>query len=329
MTVNSILRSMAASARRSEREAIRQHRELERQQKQLAKFEAIQQAAFEVEEYENRIELLQSLHQDCSEHWDWQRIKDSEPPVKPNKTNRFESIAIDKLQQFKPSLSDKLLKKVDKKRAILHEEIELSKKKDEEQYKSDMDKHNNEYKEWEEIRALAERILLGNIEAYREAIEQVKPLSEVSEIGSAIDYSIKEPNFIDVILNVNSEEVIPKEVKTQLKSGKLSVKEMPKSKFNELYQDYVCSCILRVARELFALLPIEKISITAEGEMLNSKTGYLESQPILSVLLIKSNLMKLNFDRIDPSDAMQNFVHNMNFKKAVGFIKVNKVNIEN
>ena len=144
-------------------------------------------------------------------------------------------------------------------------------------------------------------------------------MEEISEIGSDINYFFLDRSTVEVTFNVNSEKVIPNESKSLLKSGKLSIKEMPKGKFYELYQDYVCGCVLRIARELFALLPIEEAVITTMSNLLNTQTGYMEKQSILSVFIPKETLCRLNFQMIDPSDSMNNFKHNMNFKKTRGF----------
>jgi len=100
---------------------------------------------------------------------------------------------------------------------------------------------------------------------------------------------------------------------------------MPKTKYYELYQDYVCGAVLRVARELFALFPIEMIIVTAVAELLNTKTGHLEIQPILSVVIPRETINKLNFELIDPSDSMGNFLHQMKFLKTKGFQPVREI----
>lgn len=61
------LRSLAAAQRRAEREAKRRQRELERQRKQLEKMEELELAAYEVQTFENYVDLLQSVHKECSE----------------------------------------------------------------------------------------------------------------------------------------------------------------------------------------------------------------------------------------------------------------------
>ena len=45
--------------------------------------------------------------------------------------------------------------------------------------------------------------------------------------------------LVEAAIQVHEKDVIPKESKTLLKSGKLSVKPMPKTKYDELYQDCV------------------------------------------------------------------------------------------
>lgn len=61
------VRSLQASARRAERNAHRRQRELEKQQKEYAKMEALEQAAYEVDVYENHIDILLSMHKECAE----------------------------------------------------------------------------------------------------------------------------------------------------------------------------------------------------------------------------------------------------------------------
>ncbi len=126
-------------------------------------------------------------------------------------------------------------------------------------------------------------------------------------------------------LHVNDEAVVPNEVKSLLQRGKISVKKMPKGAFNELYQDYICSCAIRVARETLALLPIRMVIVNAMGNILNNKTGHMEEQPILSVAIPRDTIDGLNLDTIDPSDSMGNFVHNMDFKRSRGFAKVEEI----
>jgi len=300
------LRSIRAAQRRAEREAQRRRRELERQRKQLEKMRELERAAYEVQVYENYIDLLLSVHKEGSDVWDWEAIRSSELP-----TNIHEELAQAKLDGFKPGVFDELLGRAESKRDELVRAVEEAKQADE-----------KEYQEALQARELADRILGGSAEAYLDAIRQTDPFSDISELGSSIEFRVENSSLVEATLHVNSEQVIPSEVKSLLKSGKLSVKQMPQSRFYELYQDYVCGCVLRVARELFALLPIEMVIVNAVGNLLNTQTGYMEEQPILSVAIPRKTLEGLDFEMLDPSDSMSNFVHRMEFRKTKGFSAV-------
>jgi homogentisate 1,2-dioxygenase len=93
----------------------------------------------------------------------------------------------------------------------------------------------------------------------------------------------------------------------------------------EAYQDYICGCVLRVANETFALLPFQTVIVTAVGDVLNTQTGHLEVKPLMSVVIPRSTLERLNMDTIDPSDSMRNFVCRMEFKKTKGFMVVDNI----
>ena len=325
MSWKGTVRSLAAIQRQSERTARQRHNQLVKQQKQLEKMEELERASYEVEEFENCLDVLSSIHKECSSPWDWHVILATEPPIKPELLHDHEKSAINKFNGYKPGITDKLLKRIDMKREELSKNIDIGRQLDQEKYQSAVTVYEQELIEWQTTHDLADHILAHDKEAYKKAIIQAEPFIEIIDHGSSVEYEIPNNTLIDIILHVNSEDVIPKQMKTLLKSGKLSVKEMPKSKFYEIYQDYICGCVLRIAREIFALLPIELAIITAVGKILNTKTGYLEESPILSVAIPRTTLQNLNFELLDPSDSMTNFLHRMNFKKTTGFSVVTKI----
>lgn len=325
MSWRGTLRSIATAQRRLERESIKRKSELNRQSKQLEKLQEIDRVAYEVEVFENYIEIITSIHKDCGDPWDWEKLKASKPPAKPRRLNKFEIHARSILESYEPKFIDKILKRNKSKRAELEEKIKIGKMRDEAEYNEALEKYTQEYADWELITNLAEKILNGDEHAYIDTIQQADPFSEISQLGSKINFSTSGIRLIEATINVNSEEVIPSNLKTQLKSGKLSEKAMPKTRFYELYQDYVCGVVLRIARELFALLPIDITIVTAFGRLLNTETGNMEDQPILSVIIPRDTLKELNFEMVDPSDSMRNFIHNMKFLKTKGFQPVQKL----
>ena len=319
------LRSIEAAGRRAERDAQRRRRELERQRKQLERMQELERAAYEVDVYENYINLLLSVHKECSNPWNWEAIKSAAPPGEPERTHSHEELAQAALDGFKPNLLDKMLKRGDLKRNELAEAVEEARQTDEKEYQESLKAYEQKHTDWEVACELASQVLSGNQEAYLEAIRQTNPFSDIAELGSSVKFQVHDRSLVEAVLHVQGEDVIPSEVKSLLKSGKLSVKQMPKSKFYALYQDYVCGCILRIARELFALLPIKMVIVNAVSELLNTQTGYMEVKPILSVAIPQETLKNLNLETIDPSDSMGNFVHRMTFRKTKGFQAVEAI----
>ncbi len=99
-------------------------------------------------------------------------------------------------------------------------------------------------------------------------------------------------------------------------AGKLTVKTMPKARAHELYQDHVCACALRLAREMLALLPIETVVVTAVIDGVDSRTGNAAEVPILSVQMTRGDVERLDFSRLDPSDAVEGLVHRGDVKAS-------------
>jgi hypothetical protein len=146
-------------------------------------------------------------------------------------------------------------------------------------------------------------------------------LPNISKLSTQITCVINQTR-LTLNVSVNSTEIIPDYVLSVTAIGKLSNKKMTVSRVNDLYQDYVCSAAIRVAREVFALLPIERVQVNAIADLLDSSTGRVRPMPVLSVEFMVDNLSRLDFGRIDCSDAMRNFLHRMVFSKNSGFSAV-------
>jgi len=316
MSMKGTMRSINAAVNREER----RRRDLEKEKEK-------KEAAYEVQVYEYYIDSLLSIHKSSSKSWDWKKISKINPPDLPQKETYYETIAEKQLDSYNSGIFDKLLNRTKSKKNKLIAQVKEGRLKDENIHQKDLDTYDKDYKEWHEINILSKKIITGDVSGFVEAIELINPFSEISELGSSIQFSIESNKLIEVALDVSSNEVIPKESKTLLKTGKVSIKPLSKTRFFELYQDYICSAILRMAREVFAILPIDTTIITAYGEILNTSTGHIERQPILSVLIPRKTLYNFNFDNLDPSDSMNNFLHNVNFNKTKGFKPVEKLTI--
>ncbi|PHS32449.1 MAG: hypothetical protein COA95_03975 [Methylophaga sp.] len=322
------IRSIKAAMRAAERDEKRRQRELDRKQKHFEKMELLEQAAYEVDVYENHIEIIQSLHKECSELIDWPSVVNSTPPKEPIRTVTKETKATYKANNYNPSFLDKILNKTEKKQQALNEAVSKSQEEDLNTYKTELTKWESDIHDWEESIKVANLLVEGDKESKINIINELNPFTEISNVGSNISFQVHSNSIIEAEIHIHGEDIVPSEKKSLLQSGRLSVRNMPKGTFHEIYQDYVCSCTLRVANELFSILPEKMVIVTAVDELLNTTSGHLEKLPILSVAIPRKTLESLNMNNIDPSDAMSNFIHNMSFKKTKGFESVKRVSPE-
>lgn len=175
------------------------------------------------------------------------------------------------------------------------------------------------------LSSLQDRVLQGDIDAYYEVIEEVAPFGELVEFGSEFEIGTDDPSCIVAEFHIKEEEVIPDTTLTLTATGKVSEKKMTKTEYYELLQDYVCSVMIRMARDLFALLPVEKVIVHAVDDALNTATGNNEEVTYVSVIFDRAAFQKINLDKIDPSDSLNNFEYNMKFGKTTGFKPVEKL----
>ena len=209
----------------------------------------------------------------------------------------------------------------------LIQDVNSGVEKDEKKHELALEKYVEELKNWDDLQNIADGIEQNNPKSYHDALTYFNPFADIGELGSQVGIKITDKCQIELDVYVNDKEIIPDYELKLLASGKLSKKKMTKSKFNELYQDYVCSALIRVSRELFSYLPLDKVNVNAIGKILNTKTGYIEDKVIVSTLMIEETIGQLNLDKIDPSDSMENFIHNMNFSKLKGFKPVERIEI--
>ncbi|MEW6303790.1 MAG: tellurite resistance TerB C-terminal domain-containing protein [Verrucomicrobiota bacterium] len=310
------IRAIQAAERRAQREEQRRYRELQRQAKDMARLSALERARLEVETYENRLEVLLSVHKEQGPEWDWPALVNAPPPLEPVRENRNAAEVEARRAAYRPGFFDKLFGRMKKQEAEFAGQLQAAQTRDEREFQNAWAQYQHDHAEWQDERKLADAVLAGEHDAYVRVLRELTPFAELAELGSALNFRIHSPQLLEVLAKVNGQKAIPDEIKSLTGSGKVSCKGMPKSRFHEIYQDYVCGCVLRVAREAFALLPVETVIVTALTDLFDSRTGRTSEQPILSVALPRAVAKKLNFNRLDPSDAMENFLHRGDFKAS-------------
>jgi hypothetical protein len=292
------VRRLEAAQRREERDARKRQQELERSLKEREKLSALEQARLEVEAHQNALEVLLSVHKEQSAPFDWNRLAFALPPHRPPRLARHELTAL-------------------LKQAVFHEgDTEGARALDERDHQAACAGYEAEFAQWERLHSLAQRVLAGEARAYSEAVSEFSTFTEISNLGSSIAMTFHGPKLVGCELKVNGREAIPAELKSLTAAGKLTVKTMPKAQFHEIYQDYVCGCVLRLAREVFALLPVETVLMTAAVDGIDSSTGKPAELAVLSVAIPRDVVARLDFENLDPSDALENFLHRGDVKAS-------------
>ena len=334
-SLNAIARQIEQEQRAQEREAKRRHRELERQQAQRARMHERERAEHEVRLYEALMEVLLSIHTECSSAIEWKQLAAAEAPLKPpmpqfpEQRDDHEYRAQEAFERYQASFWDWLFGQGDEKREQLKRAVKTARMQDKAEYEEacreaeaawrrDLDRWRDRMKEWEEVGKLAKKVLAGDPEAYAEAIKEMSPFAEMETLGAHFNFSIKAHRII-VNIAAHEETAIPAETKHLTKTGKVSTRSLSRPKRLDLYQTHLCSCVIRVARELFALLPVKLCLISASVNMIDHRTGHRDSKPILSVAIPRVVAARINWNTANPVGAMSNFAHQMSFKRSSGF----------
>lgn len=267
-----------------------------------------------VDDYNELIDQIRSLHDECSEPIDWEAMRDKEPPFDymskgPNEIEArkaFDNAKTGLIGRLVPMLNRKKLKN-------LEDAIETARQKD-----------VQIYNDWEEMKQLAEAILDGDIDSYFYVVSELQPFEEILDFGSDFDIGTDLPDIIEVEFHAKTDKVVPNHVLSMTQTGKLSSKAMTKTMHYDIAQDYICSCVLRVAREMFALLPINTVVIHAV-DTVEDVNGVTADETVLSVLIHRNQIDSIDFNSIDASDTIESFQCNMNFKKTQGLKPVQRI----
>lgn len=310
-----------SSGKRSYNSAAQKKKEeLQKQKEALAqqKADEAKQNQLRVEEYENYLDLIRSVHKECEEPIDWKGLSEAPPPFEKGKPGPAEQEVLAKnASAQKPGFMSKLFGGAEKQQKEQELSLIDAKLLDEQAYA-----------EWEESRAFAKRILSGDTDAYLEAIEAANPFEDFADYGSDLEFGTEHPEIMEIEFRVKSDEVVPENALSLTQTGKLSEKAMTKTQFYDIMQDYVCSAAIRLARELFSVLPVDYVMVHAVDGVLDTSTGNDDEYTLLSVLFTREGFASSNLDRIDPSDFLERFEHNMNFAKTAGFHPVPRLQYE-
>ena len=267
-----------------------------------------------MEEFNDMLDDIRSIHEVGTEPIDWNEILNEPQPFDPDKMGPREQQARGKKSEKEDSLFSRFFDAAEEEEAEPELSVEEAAKED-----------RIAYGQWEENRKLAKRILDGDIDAYFEAVQELEPFEDILDYGSDFDIGTDIPDVMEVEFHARTSRVVPDKMLTLTSTGKLSSKAMTKTLHYDIAQDYICSCVIRVAREMFAILPVNKVLVHVEDEVETSSGT--STATVLSVLFDRRHFEKLDLDSLDPSETLESFDCHMNFKKTQGLKPVERVEL--
>lgn len=294
------------------------YRQLVAGRPEMARLAELERSRYEVALHEQHVRALQSLHQEGWSSWNWEQVAASPPPREPTRQAHREMAALQALHGHRPNVLSKLTGS-DRRRAELQAAVLSARAEDEHEYAAEYAKYRGDLERWEWFQRLSRGIVGGDPEACQAALDYLGPFQAFQQLGSSLNVCITRPWCVEAWLTANDDTVVPREVLSLTATGKVSRRNMPVGRYWSICQDHVCSAVLRVAREVFALLPIGVVLVHVACPTTNSRTGQPEQVSILSVAFDRDSFEVLNLAAIDPSDSMANFECRMKFKKNAGF----------
>jgi hypothetical protein len=305
--------------RREVRSARRELREHQRAAKEAVAKQIQEVSQQAVERYELQLRLLSTVHAESGDRIDWSALATARTPEAPEPMCARTVRARTDLESYRPSVFARLFGGAKKRRAELEQALERATREDEEETRHALALHAERVRETEEMHVLARALLAGDTATYVTALARVDAFEELEELARVDAVMLVRGDAISVELTVDAaESVIPEEAMSLTQRGRLSTKKLGKTKRHEIYQDFVCGAALRACREVFAALPVAWVLVTVRTMLVDKSTGHLAPTPLLSIAAPRATIEGLAFDGLDPSDAMTNLVHRMEFKKTTG-----------
>lgn len=158
---------------------------------------------------------------------------------------------------------------------------------------------------WGYFHSVAEDVLNGDIDAYLKVISDVNPLNDLLDFGGGFEFGTDDPRKIVVEYTLKSKEVMP------------SRSSLGAVDYYNLLRNYVYSCSIRVARDMFALLPVKHTIVHAVDNNRN----------ILSVDFDRATMSAIKFGFSNATDILNKFTYNVNFDEKSGFGEVNQIDL--
>lgn len=130
---------------------------------------------------------------------------------------------------------------------------------------------------WSYLHSVALKVCQGDIDTYLKVIQDVNPFEDLLDYASDFNFGTDESTEMHI-------EFKP-------------VENIVDESDNELYNDFICGCAIRAARDTFALLPLETVFVDVEHK----------SKKLISVKIDRVSFERIKFSYSDPSEIIEKY----------------------
>lgn len=141
---------------------------------------------------------------------------------------------------------------------------------------------------WRFLKSISRKVLSGDIDAYLETIEKMRPVDDLLDYGSDFEFGTDNPNSMEVEFCINTHNMLP------------DANVVGVETYEQIFKEYVCASSIRVARDLFALLPVKYIIVYAKKE----------DEVVLQARFDKNEVQKINFKEESGVKIIERFILN-------------------
>ncbi len=169
----------------------------------------------------------------------------------------------------------------------------------------------DEHEAWAAIQAGDDTVIMS-------IIKSRQTLSHHHKLAKGLGFSVQE-GFVHAVANLHSPEIVPEFQFKFTPSGRLTEMKMPKERHMAIYRAYAGSVALKIASDLFKLVPRDKIAVSCVSRCILPGMDQTDDWPVLSVVFGKNKFDLLDMTRTDPVAGLSLFERRERWHPINGF----------
>lgn len=172
-----------------------------------------------------------------------------------------------------------------------------------------------------EAKQVYEKMRAGDDGTLMKVIKSQQTLTGIHKLGRGLGFTV-ENGLIHAILALHNRSIVPDFHLKYMPSGKLTEVKMPREKSLKLYRAYASSAAIKVASDLFRLVPSRHLVVTAIAPCQVADSEYDEEWPVLSVNFLRKDVMDMDMPNVEPVAALRAFQNSERFHPTQGFGRI-------